>query len=108
MPIPECYYVKHERRYEARPTPALIENVMKTKTMLVLSDLKSEGFSESETIEDVGIQEALAVMNEMGKLHALTWCMEEKSGQKLKEMWPALLSVTDHAAIHQVIIMFFL
>ena len=99
--------MKHEPMYEARRTPALIENVMKTKTLLVLSDLKSEGFSELETIEDIGVQEGFAVMNEMGKLHAVTWCMEEKSGQKLKEMWPALLSVTDQAAIHQVIIMFF-
>ena len=108
LAIPKCFYVKHEAPYEARPTPALIENVIKAKTLLVLVDPKGEGFNELEAIEDVGIEEGLAVMNEMGKLHAVTWCMQEKSGgRKLSEMWPGLLTVTDQAAIHDVIIFVF-
>ena len=55
LAIPECYYVKHIPKYEMRKTPALIENLIEAKSLLVLVDPKSHGYSELESVEEVRV-----------------------------------------------------
>jgi hypothetical protein len=104
LAIPECFYVKHCPKYEMPKTPALIENLMGAKSLLLLLDPRGEGFNELESVEDVDLQEGLAAMTEMAKLHAVTWALEEKTGRALNEIWQDLLSVTDQEAINDHVV----
>ncbi|CAG7834656.1 unnamed protein product [Allacma fusca] len=104
LAIPECFYVKHCPKYEMRKTPALVENLMSAKSLLLLLDPKGEGFNELESVEDVDLQEGLAAMTEMAKLHAVTWSMQEKRGRELNDIWEDLLSVVDQEAINDHVV----
>jgi len=75
--IPYCLYGKYNCELGEFPVEEAIDNLLDCEYLLALEDLRPKEFGKRHFSVGMSIPEVLAVIGEIGKIHATTWAMQE-------------------------------
>lgn len=86
------------------PVPGVIENLGKAESILVLEDLRPQGFGKRHYSQSLSLSEVKAALREICKVHATTWAMQEMNvgGEPLKKLWPFYYKPEYGAMLYEV------
>jgi hypothetical protein len=99
LSVPQCYFAKyHTQPKEEGPSLSDAESV------LVLEDLRPIGFAMKDFGTGLGIDETTAALREIATVHALSWAMQEVSGEPLDVKWEYAYRPSKAASAYKVMI----
>jgi hypothetical protein len=100
--VPKCYSARVYRPLFKKPIPDIVENFFNAESILVLEDLRPQGFGKRHYVQGLSIDEAKAAVYELAKIHAISWTMHEKTGIDLNECFKGSHKPLEAAVLYDV------
>ncbi|CAG7818601.1 unnamed protein product [Allacma fusca] len=83
----QCYHAQYDRPLEEKAISGVLENLSKAESIIVLEDLRPQGFGKRHYSQALSLKEIKTALREIAKIHAATWSIQEVSGQSLSKSW---------------------
>ena len=79
-----------------------MDNFFNAESLVVLEDLRPQGFGKRHYVEGLSIYETKAAIYELAKFHAVSWSMNKKSGIDLDQCFKGSHKPLEAAVLYDV------
>ncbi|XP_071556289.1 uncharacterized protein [Temnothorax nylanderi] len=98
LPVPACYHAHYS------PAGGTDDSPVPPESMLVLEDLSDDGFQSVKFSEGLTLNEAMAALDAIARIHAHSLSMKVVDGQSLSERYPFLFQTAKATDSYQQLV----